>query len=1278
MKRGDTRAYSTIFNKELFQNDMKMKKVVFSTLFYLLVLSVAADAQTYGSIPNIMTPEAATLGKFGSYPLSYYTGAVNVSVPLYTIKENDLSLDLTLQNIATGFIPNEEDGITGLNWDLMAGGLITRQVNWSPDDQNISYIGGDDNMKSNKGYIYGMLQAGLGTFTGDYIRTLGFLNLSNPAFPVSNLPYEYSPDVFSFNFNGHNGRFFLGNDGTVKVSSDRNYKVDLSGMSGQNDLCMCNPSTIIVTTDEGDIYTFGGDISALQITYPYQPANNRNIACGSGVINAWYLKSIQTHNGRAVTFNYEPQDKFELSNAGSDGQLDGVNPALDYVYDKIYKVDKYELIPAIGGEAGGSNAGQLPGYSLIKTVYLSSIVTPTTEIDFTYSQKAHEFYGSGEGYALHHNRPKQLDKIQIKDAAGNSIRNITMDYIAYGSSTVGYRNFLSKVNFKDAYDNAVFSYQFDYYNTSNLPSPLTKGIDLWGYYNGNDGNSELVPISSSGPPNFDVTFAGRDANSTLCDMGLLKRITFPTGGWSEFTYEGHDYSKVLRKTVQGGMTPSWFNENGHAGGARIKQITNSEGVTQSFFYKKDYDPNNPNAANLPSSGVLTDHNIFFLDCIFPDNQYPYTGTAQYALIQDNNIAASSSYGETPIGYSEVTELVSGNGYTKYFYSTQETNPDIYDQGANSYILTPSQDPSATNFNQQMKRLVKYSSCDMERGRLLKTAIYKNENGTSTLLREITNQYNTDPSRYDQSVIGFNFPFFTSNITAVWAIYHSYALYYFQNNITQTTTKDYFSNGKASTTTVNFSYISNSNPLLRSQSQINSKGEKKTVTNNYAFDLSGYPPYNTMVAKNMIGPVVEQLTYKNDVNFLSSTKTNYNYWSGASWDINNSAGLILPQNTQTKTLGQSSYATRFNYDSYDGSGNVTALSKANDVEHSYIWGYNKQYRIAEVVNATPDKVAYTSFEDNDLGGWTLNPGSVANIVPAFTGKMSFSGIIYKDLPQGNYVVTLWSKTGAATHDVNGSSGTPGLIEGQWQLYTYAVNNATHIAVTADNADEIRLYPVGAQMTTYTYAPAVGMTSRTDWNNYTTYYKFDAFGRLALVVDNDGSVLKKYCYNYAGQTEQCNFFWNSAISADYYSQSCPSGQMPNAYHVTVPEGMFTSTVDQPAADQLAQQYAQDQANAHGSCYIPNVSFYYDNEVGATFTIQLHNALSGQDYWISVTGHSDGTIDIPPGSYNIIITPQTSSGYFLYTVACGYYNEGPGSTVMTFYSVDLSSGCNTMEID
>ena len=55
-------------------------------------------------------------------------------------------------------------------------------------------------------------------------------------------------------------------------------------------------------------------------------------------------------------------------------------------------------------------------------------------------------------------------------------------------------------------------------------------------------------------------------------------------------------------------------------------------------------------------------------------------------------------------------------------------------------------------------------------------------------------------------------------------------------------------------------------------------------------------------------------------------------------------------------------------------------------------------------------------------------------------------------------------------------------------------------------------IGGHITTYTYKPLVGITSETLPNDNTIYYEYDGFGRLARVIDHDGSVISTNSYNY----------------------------------------------------------------------------------------------------------------------------------------------------------------------
>jgi hypothetical protein len=82
------------------------------------------------------------------------------------------------------------------------------------------------------------------------------------------------------------------------------------------------------------------------------------------------------------------------------------------------------------------------------------------------------------------------------------------------------------------------------------------------------------------------------------------------------------------------------------------------------------------------------------------------------------------------------------------------------------------------------------------------------------------------------------------------------------------------------------------------------------------------------------------------------------------------------------------------------------------------------------------------------------------------------------------------------------------------------NAGPVTITdGDAIDDVRIYPEDAEMTTYTYIPLVGISSITDINNRVSNYQYDALSRLWLIRDDQGNIVKKYCYNYSGTAENC---------------------------------------------------------------------------------------------------------------------------------------------------------------
>src|SRR6185437_11125520 len=79
-------------------------------------------------------------------------------------------------------------------------------------------------------------------------------------------------------------------------------------------------------------------------------------------------------------------------------------------------------------------------------------------------------------------------------------------------------------------------YKFTYYGGA-VPRRLSFGVDHWGYYNGADGNTGLIPTYYVN--NNPVQGATRDAAFPAMMAGMLTRIDYPTGGYNTFDFESN-------------------------------------------------------------------------------------------------------------------------------------------------------------------------------------------------------------------------------------------------------------------------------------------------------------------------------------------------------------------------------------------------------------------------------------------------------------------------------------------------------------------------------------------------------------------------------------------------------------------------------------------------------------------------------------------------------------------------------------------------------------------
>jgi YD repeat-containing protein len=68
----------------------------------------------------------------------------------------------------------------------------------------------------------------------------------------------------------------------------------------------------------------------------------------------------------------------------------------------------------------------------------------------------------------------------------------------------------------------------------------------------------------------------------------------------------------------------------------------------------------------------------------------------------------------------------------------------------------------------------------------------------------------------------------------------------------------------------------------------------------------------------------------------------------------------------------------------------------------------------------------------------------------------------------------------------------------------VNSSSSITISGNCLmDELKVYPVEASLKTFTYSQN-GMISNSNEANEVSTFKYDAFGRLTLIGDNEGQV------------------------------------------------------------------------------------------------------------------------------------------------------------------------------
>ena len=1096
-----------------------MKSILLYVLILFSFISITSSQtnKPYLEESKPLSPGAYQFLKYNGLPVSEYTGIPEVSVPIYEINEDGVSVPISLNYHASGITVNEEATAIGLGWNLQFGSVIqivNDQSDLDPKKTKLlpDYIGSQIPSVLPLRYPTWPLETTGGptsfpisspitdyTFpitTGHYFPVNGDYTVDQTQL-LTGSDYDSEPDIFKANFLGYSVNFIkdFKNGGQIVVLNKSGYQVQYL-----SDGSWC------ITVPSGDQYYFAlKNVTSSSVS---TAGLNASLTVSPESSVMWSLTKILTKNKKEIDFNYTQTISYKhIPNFSQTWKK--------YTTTATYNLSSQQIISAFWSYLVSLST---PYETTTNTfnqsepnVIPSSIVFPLGRVDFYNSDRTDVLGG------------KKIDSIKVSGDHMSKIYKLNYSYL--NSSSVGGNGFTydfspygnglsSRLRLDSFIDPTGGVYRFNYDPTL-LPNKNSFALDQWGYYNGTLTNTSLIPNPTQyNKPELGNNGDNHSANLFYTRASTLNQIIYPTGGSVNFDFELNTFSNYWVPDYN-----SSSNTVSQGNGLRVKQITwkqsdNSIAKIQQFTYTDG-------KALLPIN--LYRNYQFSAGNGNYSNGTINSGAGAYFYI--NNYSVDEFNGN---GYYSQSSLaaMSGVGYT-------QVTSKYLDQSNNSIgseVTTFNNNPAILPYN-SVQFLTKVSvslpgreDLSVPKNGLIKSIQYYDQSGI--IKKKSTNTYVNYPSAlfYGARIYGYgnyiyyvpaslgSVPYWTSQLQTMVA---DYPIYDFESLLSTTNDVAYFKAGDSVVTTTAAQY--NSNRLLTNNIK-RGANYKEEIRLNYAV-------LPAMITQNRLSDI----TYKYR-SIITTTATLPDRAATDAYTFQRTFVQIndkfLPSLDIEKNLNQTS-STNTTYDAYDSFGNVSQVTDKTGTT-SLIWSYNGKYLIAKITNAKITDCAYTSFEQKMLemyGDWQVFPSIPAASREAIvygsypldsrTGIYSNNAgdVISKVVPAKDYIFTLYAK-GTGTITVNGSSQT---ISGGWKRYDWYLANATQVILKNTGAllDDLCFYPPGAQMTTYSYKPLVGLASETDPKGKTSFYEYDNFQRLKTVKDQNGNIVKNYDYHLIGQ-------------------------------------------------------------------------------------------------------------------------------------------------------------------
>jgi hypothetical protein len=538
------------------------------------------------------------------------------------------------------------------------------------------------------------------------------------------------------------------------------------------------------------------------------------------------------------------------------------------------------------------------------------------------------------------------------------------------------------------------------------------------------------------------------------------------------------------------------NQNISIPGLRVKSIFDSDGngntVVKNYAYASVNEPEKSSGQILPvkyyqSFNRLVNYGYYWWDGDPFTLQIVGQVNQTFDKLQSSTNYRSYNGGKSAINYEFVVESVGSsynNGVVEHKFQTSYNSAAQIIYGND----IPSAPLSDNNF---------FDGLELEKN------VYKKENNQFKLISKTVNSWAADNRNFGWTD---GYVVYLKNVSTERLAYNSndphklidfdivrYPRYYSWVQLKKQTHYTYDDNNNQLKVEKDFTY-DNIN-VLKPSSETTTSSNQSILRKEYKYvpdylSISGLSSSAQsssidMLSKNIYTPLLETKTFRNN-NLLSTDRTEFVLWGN---------GQNLPA-YQWSSLFNNPLEKTINFQNYNAGGEVTELSKVNDVPIAYVWRYNNLYPVLEAVNCSSNEIFYESFEENP---------TATNDDYAKTGKK-----VKLNVHTVNFV-----RPNAKQYEI-----TYHIWDGTKWVFNKSPYNGSSFIVTGNKIDEIRIAPINVvSIKTYSYKPYIGVTSMCDENGKTTYYEYDNYNRLSLVRDQDYNIVKKICYNYFGQQQNC---------------------------------------------------------------------------------------------------------------------------------------------------------------